>query len=120
MNTTQIGNLGEEKATEYLKRKGYTIIARNYRTNGGELDIVARKRGLLVFVEVKTRAYDAYGGPTGAVTKAKQRKMVRAATQFIKEQKPQFTDIRFDIICVLREVNIVHLCPAFRPERTTL
>ena len=118
--TTSKGRAGEDKAVAHLKSRGFTIVARNYRTNGGEIDIVAQKDKLLVFVEVKARSSEAHGAAVYAVTPAKQRKIVLAATQFIKEKSPEFDSIRFDVICVLQGVNIMHVFNAFRPKRTTL
>ena len=120
MTTTSTGLAGEETAAGYLKKKGFTIVARNYRARGGELDIVAQKGKLLVFAEVKTRAYHAFGGPLMAVTKAKQHKIALAAAQFIKANAFKFDSIRFDVICVMAGVEILHFPNAFSPDRTTL
>jgi len=119
MNTTSQGQAGEQKAASYLIDKGYLILARNYRGNGGEIDIVACLRKTLVFVEVKTRAYHAYGGPLAAVTPSKQRKIAQAAHQYIKANGLKFDSIRFDVICVLPE-KTEHIQNAFSPLRTTL
>src|SRR5947209_7314149 len=70
----RIGRRGEEAAAEQLKAAGYRILARNYRCPSGEIDLVAEERGVLVFVEVKTRSSAAYGSPRDAVTPAKRRK----------------------------------------------
>lgn len=117
MNTT--GQEGEERAAHFLIQKGYRILARNYRVFGGEIDIVAQDEKTLVFVEVKTRSYTAFGGPLAAVTPAKQRKIAHAATHFLKENSSKFDSIRFDVVCVLPE-QIDHLEGAFIPTRTTL
>ena len=69
MNTQ--GVQGEEQAAGYLTKKGHKILARNFRTTGGELDIVSRLKKLLVFTEVKQRSYEAFGGPLAAVNKTK-------------------------------------------------
>ena len=120
MTTTAKGKKGEDKAVSSLRERGYRVIARNYRANGGEVDIVAQKDKLLIFVEVKARAAHTPYKAIEAVTKAKQEKIARAATQFIKEKSPKFDGIRFDVVCVLAEVNIVHVMGAFSPKRTTL
>ena len=117
MNTS--GQQGEAKAAAYLTAKGYRILARNFAAVGGEIDIVAQDGKTLVFVEVKTRAYEAFGGPIGAVTQSKQQKIARAATQYIKANGLKFDRIRFDIVGVLPE-KIEHVENAFSPARTTL
>ncbi len=120
MNTTVKGAQAEQQAADFLARKGYRVLARNFRACGGEIDLVAQCKKDLVFVEVKQRAYQAFGGPLAAVTKAKQQRIARAAVQFIK-MHPQvpFANIRFDVICMLPG-EITHLENAFSPARTTL
>ena len=119
MTTRQTGLAGEERAAQFLVAKGYKIIARNYNAAGGELDLVARRGQTLVFAEVKTRAYAAFGGPAAAVTRTKQERLTRAALQYIKANAPKFDSIRFDVLCVLPEA-IEHIENAFFPRRTTL
>ncbi|MDR0292415.1 MAG: YraN family protein [Elusimicrobium sp.] len=113
------GAAGEEAAAEFLRGKGYEIILQNYGRKSGELDIVAVKNGRLSFVEVKERGYDAYGGPLLAVTKAKQNKIVSAAALYVKEKRPKFDTITFDVITVL-DGKIEHIENAFTPRRMTL
>lgn len=86
MNSSTFGKAGEKKAAAALRKKGYKIVSENYETNGGELDIVAYKRGLLVFAEVKTRSGTAFGTPAQAVDDGKKEKIRRAAAGFLKEQ----------------------------------
>lgn len=120
MNTTKQGKLGEDQATEFLTRRGYKIIARNYRAVGGEIDLVAYRQKTLVFVEVKWRASNAFGGPIAAVTATKQRRIVQAALQFVKAKIfPNYENIRFDVICILPD-RLEHIENAFYPLRTTL
>ena len=73
-----IGRLGEDKAAEFLLKNGYKILARNYRIRGGEMDIVAFKRGVLAFVEVKTRTGEAFGTPAQAVDEDKIKRFLKA------------------------------------------
>ena len=118
MNTK--GMQGEEQAATYLTKKGHKILARNFRTTGGELDIVSRLKKMLVFTEVKQRSYEAFGGPLAAVNKTKQRRIARAAAAFIKCHKEvAYDEIRFDVICILNG-EITHIENAFFPPRTTL
>ncbi len=115
----QTGNAGEEQATRFLQKQGYKILARNFATTAGEVDIVAQHKKALVFVEVKTRTSDAFGGPIAAVTAAKQRRIVRAAIQYIKATAPKFDSIRFDVIGILPD-SLEHIPNAFIPPRMTL
>ena len=120
MSTQQTGAEGEEQAAQFLQAHGYRIIARNSAQRGGEIDIVATVQQTLVFVEVKQRASNAFGGPLAAVTQTKQQRIARAAAQFVKAH-PQlkYAQIRFDVICMLPG-ETQHLENAFCPARTTL
>ena len=118
MNTSAKGHAGEEEAANFLTSKGYRILARNYRGRGGEIDIIAQYKKTLVFVEVKARAYEAFGGPLLAVTPAKQHKVALTAAQFLKANAVKFDSIRFDVVCVLPQ-GITHIEGAFQPARTT-
>ncbi len=119
MNTKQTGQAGEEQAALFLQQKGYQIVARNFRIPQGELDLVATTHKTLVFVEVKTRSYEAFGGPLAAVTPAKQKRLLLAALEYIKMKSPKFDSIRFDVVCVLPN-GIEHIENAFTPSRTNL
>jgi len=88
MSTTkETGAKGERFAEKYLAKKGYKIVANNYAVAGSELDIVAYKKGTLVFVEVKTRSGDSFGAPADAVNEMKRRKLRFAARGFWHEQQ---------------------------------
>ena len=120
MNTTRQGALAEQQAAEFLTRKGHTVLARNFRTAGAEADIITRVKDTLVFVEVKQRSYEAFGGPLAAVTPVKQKRIARAANAFIKNHAElKYKNVRFDVICILPQ-GITHLENAFFPPRTTL
>lgn len=119
MNTKAIGQQGEEQAARFLEQQGYTVLARNFTTSQGELDLVVSNKKTLVFVEVKARAYEAFGGPLAAVTPAKQKRLALAAQQFIKIKSPKFDSIRFDVICILPD-KLEHIENAFVPGRTNL
>jgi putative endonuclease len=96
------GARGETLAYWYLRQAGYTIVARNRhaRSRGGELDLVGWDGPILSFVEVKTRTTDAAGPPEGAVSKAKQRRISRAANEFLHRLRRKPTSYRFDIASV--------------------
>lgn len=95
MNST--GNWGEEKAAAYLRRRGYKIVGRNCRYRQGELDIVAEKRELVVFVEVKTRKNADYAEAREFVTPAKQQRLIAAAQLWMQETECE-KQPRFDVI----------------------
>lgn len=119
MNTSRAGNLGEEQAARFLQAKGWRILERNFSAPGGEIDIIAQDKKTLVFAEIKTRSYHAYGGPLAAVTPAKQKRIALTAAAYIKAKGLKFDSIRFDVLCVLPQ-GIEHIPNAFTPPRTTL
>lgn len=118
MNTIQSGNQAEQTACRYLTEQGCRILARNYRKPCGEIDIIACDKKTLIFIEVKKRASNAFGGPAAAVTAAKQRKIAVTAQYFIKEKAPKFDSIRFDVVCLLPG-KVEHIINAFIPQRGT-
>jgi putative endonuclease len=95
-----LGCAGEDAACGELRRRGYEILARQYRTRSGEIDIVARDGGTLVFVEVKTRRGQAFGGGAAAVTWRKQRRMALVARQFLARHGGSDRPCRFDVVVV--------------------
>jgi putative endonuclease len=109
------GNKGELLAANYLQEKGYEILKRNYRWKRYELDLIAKKDDLLVFVEVKTKTSTKFGQPEASVTQKKASQLMVAAEQYIFEinwNKP----IRFDIIAIIitkESIEIEHLIDAF-------
>ena len=78
-----IGKIGEDAAEKYLIKKHWRVLARNYRVRGGEIDIVAYRRGVLAFVEVKTRTGDAFGTPAEAVDEEKIKRFGKARRDLI-------------------------------------
>ncbi len=114
-----VGTWGEEKATEYLKANGYTLLGRNVRPDKrDEIDIVARIGDILVFIEVKTRRCEEYGRPFMAVDKEKRHALNRAAAAFLRKAKFPNLFYRFDVIEVLGQPEkgepvIRHLDNAF-------
>jgi len=95
-----IGRRGEDAAAEFLRRRGYAIVGRNARTVFGEIDIVARRGKLPVFVEVKTRATSSLGPPLLSVTAAKQRHLVKSALAYLKRHGLADGDWRIDVVSV--------------------
>ena len=112
----QLGKLGEEAAARFLVQRGFSIVARNHRTPIGELDIVARDRRHLLFVEVKTRRSAVFGAPAEAVGPRKQRQIVRAAQWYLATARYPDLQPRFDVIAVIvgqGEPAISHIPNAF-------
>jgi putative endonuclease len=98
----RFGLAGEALAADILRRSGYRILARNYRTKVGEIDIVARDGETLVFVEVKSRRDGGlYGHPKYAVNRAKQRKLSKAALWYLKETGQLGRRARFDVVAII-------------------
>lgn len=106
----RLGKMGERLAVKYLKKHGYKILEKNYRTPFCEVDIIAKCGDVLCFCEVKTRNSDVYGAPSEAVNLSKQKRYIRAAYHYLSGNEE--CTVRFDIIEVFRgEVN--HIKNAF-------
>ncbi|HEY1185122.1 MAG TPA: YraN family protein [Bryobacteraceae bacterium] len=97
------GRLGEDLAYRYLRAHGCTVVARNYaaRSGAGEIDLVAWERGVLVFVEVKTRSSADFGAPDAAVDAEKQRRIAIAAREYGRRAQVEAARTRFDIISIM-------------------
>ena len=95
-----LGDEGELLAVRHLKRLGYRILARNYRCSLGEIDIIARHRGVLVFVEVKSRGAGDAVSPKQALTPAKQRKLSQVAWYYLQKHKLTEASARFDVVAI--------------------
>ena|SRR5450759_2005345 len=94
------GKEGEKIAAAYLKKNGYRIIEINFRCPIGEIDIVAKEKNDLVFVEVKTRKSIELGYPEQAVGIRKQKKMSQLALWYLQKRKIADTNARFDVVAV--------------------
>ncbi len=94
------GRLGEEAAVSFLRKQGYKIITRNFKTKLGEIDIIARDKDTICFIEVKARSSDKFGLPFEAVTSFKQRKISKAAIVFLKDKNLLDSPARFDIVSI--------------------
>ena len=117
-----LGREGEDRAAQFLMKKGYRILDRNYRTRNGEIDLIALHEGTVVFVEVKTRTNDAFGSPELAVNAQKQGRIVKAALGYIKCKKLHQVPCRFDVVAISssagRPVELIQ--NAFEMDRTNL
>ena len=107
-----LGKKGEKLATDYLKKQGYKILKRNYKTPFGEADIIAQDKDEVVFVEVKTRIGDKYGTPREAVTKTKQQRYYKIAECYWLKTGEE-PNARFDVIEVYEDGRIEQYKNAF-------
>jgi putative endonuclease len=116
--TLTLGAHGERIAVAYLTRAGLRVLDRNWRCREGELDIVARDTGAIVFCEVKTRRGTGYGLPVEAVTAAKQRRLRILAQRWLAAHDEHAPEVRFDVVGVLVRRGgpavVTHLRAAFQ------
>jgi len=96
----RVGTFGEWVAVRALKNAGYKILDINYRCKLGEIDVIAREGGTLVFVEVKARRSNRFGNPKMAVTQKKQRKVSMVALEYLKRNGISDEKARFDVVAV--------------------
>jgi putative endonuclease len=99
-NRQQLGRWGEDAAAAELERRGYAIATRNWRCPAGEVDIVARRGSIWVFVEVRARRGDAFGSPEESLTAAKQARMVAVAEHYLAEHELDEVDWRLDLVAL--------------------
>ena len=96
----QLGRLGEDLAVAELERRGYAVLARRYRTQHGEIDIVASDTGTIVFVEVKARETSEFGTAAEAVTRRKQRRLAAMAVDYLARNRLIGRPCRFDVVAI--------------------
>ncbi len=115
----ELGAWGEEQAARYLRRKGYTIVERNYACRFGEIDLIARRRGVIVFVEVKLRKNAGFAAAREFVTCAKQQRILKSASLWLSVHGCELQP-RFDVIEIYapegmesEKLTIHHLEDAF-------
>lgn len=104
LSKPELGLLGENLAARYLRGMGFKILYRNFRaTDGGEVDIIARDGGILVFIEVKSRTSERYGRPADAVNMDKRFLITRGAFEWLRllDNADAFLNYRFDVVEVL-------------------
>ncbi len=110
-----LGKLGEEAAEEFLKKKGHTILSRNFRFGRAEVDMISREGNIVVFTEVKTRSTERFGYPEEFVGREKMKLMKDAAEEYLYKHQLD-TEVRFDIISVTPKngvLTIHHIEDAF-------
>ncbi|MEW6659408.1 MAG: YraN family protein [Thermodesulfobacteriota bacterium] len=96
----QLGDAGEDLAAAALKKQGYKILERNYTTPLGEIDLIARHGGEVVFIEVKTRKSLRFGEPQDAVSPPKQARLRRLADYYLKQKRLGEVPVRFDVVAI--------------------
>ncbi len=99
MDKAELGAAAEDQACRTLRERGYLIVARNWRTRRGEVDIIARDGDVLVFVEVKARSGSGFGGAEAAVGPAKRRRLAAAAAAFLAANRCELAS-RFDVVAL--------------------
>ena len=112
-----LGRDGEMMAIAYLAKTGYEILETNWRFEKKEIDLIARKNGLVIIAEVKSRSTDFFGKPEEAVTPAKQKYLIDAADNYLQQLDFE-AEVRFDIISIVlneQKAEINHIEDAFRP-----
>ncbi|MCK5848678.1 MAG: YraN family protein [Caldisericia bacterium] len=104
-STKDIGNRGEQIASEWLKRKGFTIISRNYFCKYGEIDIIAEKNYVIHFIEVKTRTNEVYGNPIDSCTPKKIQKIKKTLFTYLEENNTKNKSFQIDFIGLKKQPN---------------
>lgn len=99
-----VGDIGEDFAAKLLENSGYRIIARNFATKQGEIDIIALKDGVMHFIEVKTRTGSQYGYPSDSITKVKQDRIRKAAKSYLSNRRLQWKSISFDVYEIMTDL----------------
>jgi putative endonuclease len=100
MKPKEVGALGEKIARDFLRKRGYKIIESNYRCPQGEIDIIARNKGSLVFIEVKTRTGTNLGIPEESVNAQKQAKLRQVALSYLQKHHDSSGDWRIDVVAI--------------------
>ncbi len=98
LHRQSLGKLGEDTATDYLRKEGYRVLQRNFKARYGEIDIICVKDDILVFVEVKTRIGEAFGTPEEAVTSRKLAEVIKTAEYYKLVHKELPESMRIDVI----------------------
>lgn len=107
----RLGKEGEEIATNFLKKRGYKILCRNYKTPLGEADIIAKDKNCIVFIEVKTRSNDSFGQPFESIDFRKKERLKKIALYYLKQHQTELP-VRFDVISIFckdgrKEINYI-------------
>jgi putative endonuclease len=105
-----LGADAELAARHYLEQQGCTLVSANYRSRRGEIDLIMREGPRLLFIEVRMRRHDAFGGAIGSITPAKQQKIIASARAFLHHHPHFYTlDCRFDVVTLQRQAERWHI-----------
>jgi putative endonuclease len=108
------GRAGEDRAASYLKNNGFSIIQRNFRWYKNEIDIIARDKDYIVFIEVKASSSKNYDHPLTWIPEAKQKRIIKASEGYLVSHKITVSPVRFDILAIDQAGSISHIRDAFR------
>jgi len=111
--SVDIGRTGENIAADYLESNGYKVIERNFRSQQGEVDIIARDGEFLVFIEVKNYSFRSIGTPLGAVRKSKRESIIHAARTYLYKNNIKDTNCRFDVLSIYNSSQFQLIKDAF-------
>ncbi len=100
MDRRTLGNWGEEKALRHLMDQGYHLLACNWRTREGEIDLVMEQDLTIVFIEVKTRKTDRFGSPEESITPGKQKRLRKTCLAYLQENDYENRDWRIDVVAI--------------------
>lgn len=99
LNKKQLGDIAEAKACTFLQNKGLCLIDKNYRTYCGEIDLIMQDKDEIVFIEVRSRAYDTFGTAIESINKVKQQKIIKSAVHYLQKRKwLDKVNYRFDVV----------------------
>ena len=117
LSRKKLGSWGEQLAAEYLKKNNYMLLTRNFRCRYGEIDIIAKEKGSIVFVEIKTRSSRNFGMGMEAVNYTKRQKIKKTAMVYLSENPFKYDNLRFDVIDINLDNSstpkIIHIKNAF-------
>ena len=112
-----LGREGEDLAERYLRQLGYTIIERNFHSQHGEIDLIARIDETLIFVEVKNYSYRSFNPPCAAISRSKKQSLIHAARTYLYKRGIKGTNCRFDVLTIYRnqsnQCKVEHFQNAF-------
>jgi putative endonuclease len=104
----ELGQAGEDRAAAWYRSHGYAVVERNWQCSTGEIDLICTRGRTLIFVEVKARTTARRGHPFEAVTLAKQRRLHRLASAYLRTQTTHWAELRFDVVAVLgRDLEVL-------------
>src|SRR4051812_32071563 len=111
-----LGAAAEARAAQFLQKKGFRIVARNWTCRGGEIDLICDDRDTLVFVEVRARADARHGAPVETVRDLKRSRLIRAAQLYLVKREGPDVACRFDVVTLTGDAAIEHFEDAFASD----